>query len=388
VLDYGDHDAEGPTPVEDKAWSVRSDPFSSYRAGFEIRSYRTCQRMLMFHHFPDELHVPDYLVRSTDLTYTNEEAPDDPRNPIYTFLISATQYGFRRRDDGSYLKKALPPLEFEYSQPIVQEVVGEIDPESIENLPHGVDDGRYQWVDLDGVGLPGVLSEQAKAWFYKGNISPANIEFQHGRERVTARFEPVTVVAERPSLSAISSGRQQLLDLAGDGQLDLVDLAGPTSGFYERTADARWTPHAPFSSRPILDWQDPNLRFIDLTGDGHADILISEDDAFVWHPSRAEQGFGPLERVQRGLDEEKGPALVFADGTQSIYLADMSGDGLTDLVRIRNGDVCYWPNLGYGRFGAKVTMDKAPWFDAPDLFDQRRIRLADIDGSGTTDIIY
>ena len=55
---------------------------------------------------------------------------------------------------------------------------------------------------------------------------------------------------------------------------------------------------------------------------------------------------------------------MFADGTQSIYLADMSGDGLTDLVRIRNGEVCYWPNLGYGRFGAKVTMDNAPWFDA------------------------
>ena len=33
-------------------------------------------------------------------------------------------------------------------------------------------------------------------------------------------------------------------------------------------------------------------------------------------------------------------------------------------------------------------MDNAPWFDYPDQFDQRRIRLADIDGSGITDIIY
>jgi hypothetical protein len=33
-------------------------------------------------------------------------------------------------------------------------------------------------------------------------------------------------------------------------------------------------------------------------------------------------------------------------------------------------------------------MDNAPWFDPPDLFDQRRIRPADIDGSGATDIIY
>ena len=79
---------------------------------------------------------------------------------------------------------------------------------------------------------------------------------------------------------------------------------------------------------------------------------------------------------------------MFDDGTQSIYLADMSGDGLADLVRIRNGEVCYWPNLGYGRFGAKVTMDNAPWFDAKDQFDQKRIRLADVDGSGVTDIIY
>ena len=80
--------------------------------------------------------------------------------------------------------------------------------------------------------------------------------------------------------------------------------------------------------------------------------------------------------------------VAFADATQAIFLADLSGDGLTDIVRIRNGEVCYWPNLGYGRFGAKVTMDNSPWFDTPDQFDQKRIRLADIDGSGTTDIIY
>src|SRR5262249_27769123 len=87
-------------------------------------------------------------------------------------------------------------------------------------------------------------------------------------------------------------------------------------------------------------------------------------------------------------DEELRPKSVSAYAAQSIYLGGLSGDGLTDLVRIRNGEVCYWPNLGYGRFGAKVTMDNAPWFDTPDQFNQRRIRLADIDGSGTTDILY
>jgi hypothetical protein len=117
-------------------------------------------------------------------------------------------------------------------------------------------------------------------------------------------------------------------------------------------------------------------------------VLVTEDAALAWHPSLGEEGFGPVRRVPKARDEEHGPALVFADGTESIYLADMCGDGLNDLVRIRNGEICYWPNLGYASFGPKVTMAGAPWFDTPDQFDERRLRLADTDGSGTTDIIY
>jgi len=33
-------------------------------------------------------------------------------------------------------------------------------------------------------------------------------------------------------------------------------------------------------------------------------------------------------------------------------------------------------------------MDQTPYFDNPDQFDYKRIRLADIDGTGTVDIIY
>ncbi|MEP6743067.1 MAG: toxin TcdB middle/C-terminal domain-containing protein [bacterium] len=116
--------------------------------------------------------------------------------------------------------------------------------------------------------------------------------------------------------------------------------------------------------------------------------MITQDEVLTWYPSLSEEGFDEAGYVRKPFDEERGPRLVFADGTQSIYLADMCGDGLTALVRIRNGEVCYWPNLGYGRFGAKVTMDDAPWFDNTEQFENGRIRLADIDGSGTNDIIY
>jgi hypothetical protein len=54
-----------------------------------------------------------------------------------------------------------------------------------------------------------------------------------------------------------------------------------------------------------------------------------------------------------------------SDATGSIYLADIRGDSLADLVRIGSSDVCYWPNLGYGRFGAKDTMDLPTRPDLP-----------------------
>lgn len=357
-------------------WSARVDPFSTYRAGFEVRTHRLCQRILMFHHFSAELGIPDYLARSTDFTYSYEDNPTDARNPIYSFLDSVSQSGYLRQGN-TYLKRSLPPVEFEYTEPIVQEVIEEVDRASLENLPIGLDGTAYRWTDLHGEGIPGILTEQAGAWFYKRNLSPL---------ADTAQFAPLETVALKPNVTL--SGGAEFMDLAGDGQPDMVVMDGPMPGLYEHDEAEGWQPFRPFTSRLNHDLRDPNLKFVDLDGDGHADVLVTEDDAFVWHASLAEEGFGPARRVAQALDEEKGPRIVFADGTQSIYLADLSGDGLTDIVRIRNGEVCYWPNLGYGRFGAKVTMDNAPRFDHTDQFDHKRIRLADIDGSGTTDIIY
>ena len=47
VFDYGEHDQTNPKPDDTGEWSVRNDPFSSYRAGFEVRTYRLCQRVLI-----------------------------------------------------------------------------------------------------------------------------------------------------------------------------------------------------------------------------------------------------------------------------------------------------------------------------------------------------
>ncbi len=379
VFDYGEHAPEEPLPQEGGRWLCRHDPFSTYRAGFEVRSYRLCQRVLMFHHFPEEPEVGrNCLVRSTDFVYRNSRnnaADLRQGHPVASFLAAVTQSGYKRQASGGYLKKSLPALEFTYSEAVIQEEIREVDLKSLENLPYGLDGTKYEWVDLDGEGFSGILTEQATTWFYKANLG-------------NARFGPLEPVPVKPSLTALNTGRQQLIDLAGDGQLDLVQFSGTTPGFYERTEQETWEQFKPFSTLPNLRWNDPNLRFVDLTGDGHADILVTEDDVLTWYPSLAEEGFAAAHHVYQTLEAERRARLVFSDGTQSLYLADMSGDGLPDLVRVRNTEVCYWPSLGYGRFGGKVVMDQAPWLDHQEQFEQTRVRLADIDGSGNTDLIY
>jgi RHS repeat-associated protein len=382
VVDYGEHDPAAPQPTESTTWPCRSDPFSSYRSCFEIRTYRLCRRLLMFHRFPGGVDTAATLVRSMDLTYS-ADAPGDPALPAYSLLTSLTQRGYLSDGSGSYQAKQLPPLTLGYSPLALHDTVAVADPDTLANLPTGVDGKGWRWCDLDGEGLQGVLAEDDSAWYYKRNISA----YTPDGSTPAVRFQPLDVVAAKPAGTG-SARSPQLADLHSDGHLCAVDYAPPMPGYFARDDHGGWLPFTPFPSTAALDWSSPNVRTVDLDGDGLADVLLTEDDAFTWYPWLAGDGFGPGQRVPAARDEDAGPALVLAEGDSSVYLADMSGDGLADLVRIRNGEVCYWPNLGYGRFGAKIIMDAAPWFDAPDAFDARRVKLADIDGSGTADLIY
>jgi RHS repeat-associated protein len=366
VFDYGEHSGPTPTPDEDVPWPVRVDPFSSYRAGFEVRTYRSCQRVLMFHHLTP---TSALLVRSTDFTY-------EP-GPAFTYLTGITQFGYLFDDTTGALveKAAMPTLALDYARPVVNDVLSALPPESLDGLTGGVDGGHKQWVDLDGEGIPGVLIDDDRGWYYKSNAGGGQLT-------------PPVTLPTLPSPSSLAGGMQQLMDLGGDGQLDLVSYGEPVTGYATRTTDGDFDPFRTFPALPNVDWHDPNLRFIDLDGDGLPDLLISEDDAFVWYHSLAKDGFEPAQRIYHPSDDNKGAAIVFADPEETVQLADMSGDGMVDIVRVRNGEVAYWPNLGYGRFGAKVTLASSPVFAGQDEFDARRIRFADVDGSGTTDIFY
>jgi RHS repeat-associated protein len=367
VLDYGEHDTINRPFNETGDWSFREDAFSTCRPGFEVRTGRLCTRVLLYHHF-NELPGGSALIRSLSIHYNNNGQDG------FNFLQEAIDTGYTKQDDGSYTQKSLPPVSFAYQPHNWNTNVKSMAPGGANGLPEGIDDSTYLFVDLYSEGLQGILTEQGGGWFYKNNLGDA-------------RFTDPVPVMPKPSFNGLSR-QLQLLELEADGTKQVVNWQGSPQGFFELSDDAEWQPFTPFESIPNINLRDPNTRLIDLNGDGLADLLITKNEVFTWYPSKGKEGYAASKRVVSSYDEEKGPAIVFADGTQTIFLADMNGDGLQDIVRIRNGQVCYWPNMGYGRFGSKVNMDHSPVFDVDDQFSTAHIKLADIDGSGTTDILY
>ena len=365
VFDYGEHDDAAPelTPDPSSLPDVRLDPYSTHRAGFDQRCHRLCRRVLVFHRFSDVSaddgqDVAATLIRSVDFAYDE--------NPVATTLSTVTVRGWAA--DGT--SETLPPLALTWIAPSADSAPAYLD--GIDDLPNGIDFSRAQWVDLDGEGLSGLLTEAGEAWWYKRN---------EGEGRLGA-WRPL------PSRPGVSLAGVQLADIDGDGRLEIVDRRAPPAGSWARTAEGGWDHFQPFKRIPAVIEDGRNSRSLDVDGDGRPDLLVADTRGLLLFRSDGRDGWLAPERIARAADEALGPTLLFASARESLFLADMDGDGLTDLVRVRNGSICYWPNLGYGRFGPRVDMVAPPWLDRSDRFDPRRVRLADIDGTGAADLVY
>lgn len=389
IFDYGEYDldiSKANLYESVKNWKLRADSFTSYNSSFAISTKRLCANILLFHRFDDEFGVNHpVLVKRLELSYDE--------NPIVSKLKSIQETGYQFISKGFkdisgktlyYRTKSLPITEYTYS---------EFDPaahnytKSIELDGSDVNLTNYNFFDLYGEGISGLLYSQNSTILYREPILKQGKDVGNKYE---ISYAPAKLLGKVPIHTRNGDNAEHhLIDVTGNGFVDWLVSAPFTSGYYELISSLNgkamvreWQNFVPIEHFPT-EFSMSFASLLDITGDSLSDCVINCGNKIRFYQSNGRRGFLPPQEVTY----EQNSALPAYESAENIYIdyVDILGTGTKHLVRISNGDVTYWPNLGHGKFGAPKKIAGAPKIDN---FNIKQLHLADIDGSGTVDLIY
>ena len=254
------------------------------------------------------------------------------------------------------------------------------------------DQSRIQWVEAPDGPHPPDLTDPDTALITLDNAPlPGILQITNGRQhywrnRGDGTWSVPQPIIRAPALSSFADEGVVFIDMNASGTADLmVQAANPLHGYYENAGRDGWSRFVAFprGRRATPAWASAQLRLTDSNADGRIDAIMSGRRAFAVWLNQGEQGWSEPLLAVKGDGEEQSD-LDFADPL--VRLADMTGDGLDDLVRIRSGRIEYWPGLGHGRYGSRIVMGNSPRLR--NLYrDPQSLILIDVDGDGCADLV-
>lgn len=244
----------------------------------------------------------------------------------------------------------------------------------------------YEITDLFGNGLPCIVnSSPLHGWTCWRNLG--NLE-----------FASQTPISSAPQSLELQTEGVQFADMNGIGSVGLL-VTNTVRGYYKKKSlSGVFSPIIrEITNAPSFNLEDPNVRLEDMDGDGVIDVLATTPttlQVILNIKNDSQLVFDNPKIISRPIPSN--PAIFhdvsFSD--QLTRLTDMSGDGMQDIVyitHIHQGNtvsvrIDYWPNMGRGKFGKRITMLNPPGFDQ--TFDPSRLFLSDVNGDGPADLVY
>lgn len=328
-------------------YKKRRDTYCSCRSGFIIKADVLCDRFTMYHRIGSR----DVRVRELEFIYDE--------SGLVSLLAEVRQWGFRNKE-GVEIQDSLPLLQLSYTGFLPQ------GPQC-----HEVELREAQpcvMADLYGEGAAGAL------FFTQGSMlySRALGNYQFGEPEEITSF---------PIYKDLDNGNCMLESLDTNGICNLTIRTGAVNGYYQLEGN-KWSSFSPFESIANEAFSQ-NKEYADLEGDRRSHVLFTTQGMLKYYPNRGRKGVDQPRLLTVPMDF---PHVTQNSPREIVTFLDLLGDGLSHRVRVRNGSVECWPNLGYGRFGEKLQAENPPYFEKG--FNASCVEFGDLDGSGTTDIIY
>ncbi|MBI2926735.1 MAG: VCBS repeat-containing protein [Verrucomicrobia bacterium] len=363
----------------------RPDWFEDGRAGFLVRTGKRLNSIIvgsqgvsLANHLTGDFDGdgrPDSLSRRYDLGYLRY-AGDASH---WSLLERVTLVGA----DGV---TALPSARFGYTvcDPPAELSARDHVLGAINEPPLVMDNEFVDLLDVNADGLPDVLRTELggehTAWVNKGPV------LQDGK-RAIRWGEPQEVNAGGGSAwnFDLASEQTHLADMDGDGLADLVHKAADEAVFYfANRGRLAWSERREMTiedAAPPAPFGDPEVRTADVDFDKRIDTIRSEEAGAgiqyrIWFNLGAQTYSAPI------VVEPTFPFLFSRSGVQ---IADCNGDRVSDVARVQPDSVVVAAGLGYGRFANSRSMTI---LDATlDDLQVAKAKLSDINGDGLADLV-
>jgi RHS repeat-associated protein len=261
---------------------------------------------------------------------------------------------------------------------------------SVNEPPATFESDFVDLVDLNGDGLPDLLKTEPGGAGHFGYINQG----QQGSLAPSILWGPERVVNAGTDGLAwnanFGNSNTHVADVDGDGLADLVQVEPSTVYFYRNDpgfggAALSWNDRAALVVQdfpPPAPFGSPRVHSADINFDKRMDIIrsipVGDGVAYqIWY-NLPQNTFSQRQTVT--------PNLGYRFDRPGIELVDFNGDRVPDLTRITFDAVRVIAGLGYGQF-TDETVIPLPDGDGLSVEQLSHAKLQDIDGDGLADLV-